>query len=83
MRDLNGAEIDVGFSVREGDSTSGVSNDPKDNEEYSDDGGGLHSGRSLSERQVNAICDCDADCGDAGCTATVFSRVLVDSSNRE
>ena len=40
--DLDRAEVDVFFLVREGDSAGGESDDAKDDEKDSDDGGGFH-----------------------------------------
>ncbi|HWW96336.1 MAG TPA: hypothetical protein VNY74_01505 [Edaphobacter sp.] len=83
MGDLDRAKVDIFLSVREGDSAGSKSDDAKNDEEYADDGGSLHGGRSLSAQQVSATCDVMPIVQMLDVPATVFLLALVDNSNRE
>jgi len=55
--DLNRTEINVLLRVCERDSAGGISDDAKNDEQYSDDGGCLHEVVAFPARDVSATCD--------------------------
>jgi hypothetical protein len=81
--DLDRAKIDIFFLMREGDSAGRKSDDAKDDEEYSDDGGCLHGGRSLSAQQVSATCDVMPIVQVLDVPAAMFLPALVDNPDQE
>jgi hypothetical protein len=81
--DLDRAKVDIFFLMREGDSAGSKSDDAKDDEEYSDDGGSLHGDRSLSAQQVSATCDVMPIVCVPDVPATALLQVLVGNSNQE
>ena len=61
MRDLNRAEVDVFLLVGEGDSTGSESNDANDDEEYPDNGDGLHGSAAFPEQCDGMLIGGDLD----------------------
>jgi hypothetical protein len=55
--DLDRAKVDIFFLMRKGDSAGGKSDDAKNDEKYSDDGGSLHEVEAFPRSMVGATSD--------------------------
>ena len=80
--DLNRTEIDVLLRVGERDSAGGVSDDAKNDKQYSDDGGCLHEVATFP-RSIKHNPRCDAGCACVDVPATALLQALVDTPNPE